>query len=39
MRERAVLLEGALAVKPAPGGGVDIRLEVPTGAEVLLEEN
>jgi two-component system sensor histidine kinase UhpB len=39
MRERAILLEGALAVKPAPGGGVDVRLEVPTGAEVLLEEN
>jgi two-component system, NarL family, sensor histidine kinase UhpB len=39
MRERAVLLEGALAVKSAPGGGVDIRLEVPTATELLLEEN
>ena len=39
MRERAVLLEGALAVKSAPGGGVDVRLEVPTGTELLLEEN
>jgi two-component system, NarL family, sensor histidine kinase UhpB len=39
MRERAILLQGALAVKPASGGGVDVRLEVPTGAELLLEEN
>jgi two-component system, NarL family, sensor histidine kinase UhpB len=30
MRERAVLVGGALAVKPAPGGrGVEVRLEVP----------
>jgi two-component system, NarL family, sensor histidine kinase UhpB len=39
MRERAVLLEGALAVKSAPAGGVDVRLEVPTATELLLEEN
>jgi two-component system, NarL family, sensor histidine kinase UhpB len=30
MRERAVLVGGALAVKPARGGGVEVRLEVPT---------
>jgi two-component system sensor histidine kinase UhpB len=29
MRERAVLVGGALAVKQGPGGGVEIRLEVP----------
>jgi two-component system sensor histidine kinase UhpB len=29
MRERAVLVGGALAIKPASGGGVEIRLEVP----------
>jgi two-component system sensor histidine kinase UhpB len=29
MRERAVLVGGALAIKPARGGGVEIRLEVP----------
>jgi two-component system, NarL family, sensor histidine kinase UhpB len=29
MRERALLIEGALAIKPALGGGVDVRLEVP----------
>ena len=29
MRERAVLVGGALAVKPAPEGGVEVRLEVP----------
>ena len=31
MRERAVLAGGALAVKPGPGGGVEVRLEVPAG--------
>jgi two-component system sensor histidine kinase UhpB len=31
MRERAVLVGGALAVKPAREGGVEIRLEVPAG--------
>jgi two-component system sensor histidine kinase UhpB len=29
MRERAVLVGGALAIKNAPGGGVQVRLEVP----------
>ena len=29
MRERAVLVGGALAVKPGRGGGVEVRLEVP----------
>ncbi len=29
MRERALLVDGALAIKPAPGGGVEVRLEVP----------
>jgi two-component system, NarL family, sensor histidine kinase UhpB len=32
MRERALLIEGALAVEPRHGGGVEIRLEVPVGA-------
>jgi two-component system sensor histidine kinase UhpB len=31
MRERALLVGGALAVKPAPGGGTEVRLEVPAG--------
>jgi two-component system sensor histidine kinase UhpB len=31
MRERAVLVGGALAVKPGHGGGVEVRLEVPAG--------
>jgi two-component system sensor histidine kinase UhpB len=29
MRERAVLVDGALAVKEGPRGGVEVRLEVP----------
>jgi two-component system, NarL family, sensor histidine kinase UhpB len=29
MRERALLVDGALAIKPAPEGGVEMRLEVP----------
>jgi two-component system, NarL family, sensor histidine kinase UhpB len=29
MRERALLVDGALAVKSAPRGGVEVRLEVP----------
>jgi two-component system sensor histidine kinase UhpB len=33
MRERAVLVGGALAVKPARGGGVEVRLEVPALAD------
>jgi two-component system, NarL family, sensor histidine kinase UhpB len=31
MRERALLVGGALAIKPALQGGVEVRLEVPTG--------
>jgi two-component system, NarL family, sensor histidine kinase UhpB len=31
MRERAVLVGGALAVKPAREGGTEVRLEVPAG--------
>jgi two-component system sensor histidine kinase UhpB len=34
MRERAVLVGGALAFKPAPEGGVEVRLEVPAGERV-----
>jgi signal transduction histidine kinase len=34
MRERALLIGGALAIKEAPGGGVEVRLEVPA-ARVL----
>jgi two-component system sensor histidine kinase UhpB len=29
MRERALLVGGALAIKAAPEGGVEVRLEVP----------
>ena len=29
MRERAVLVGGALVVRDASGGGVEVRLEVP----------
>ena len=29
MRERALLVDGALAIKTAPRGGVEVRLEVP----------
>jgi len=32
MRERALLVGGAFAVKPARGGGTEVRLEVPAGA-------
>ena len=32
MRERALLIEGALAIKPAPEGGVEVRLEVPAAS-------
>jgi two-component system sensor histidine kinase UhpB len=31
MRERALLVGGALAVKPSSEGGVEVRLEVPAG--------
>jgi two-component system, NarL family, sensor histidine kinase UhpB len=34
MRERALLVDGALAIKPAPEGGVEVRLEVPTAQRV-----
>jgi signal transduction histidine kinase len=29
MRERALMLGGALAIKASPAGGVEVRLEVP----------
>jgi two-component system, NarL family, sensor histidine kinase UhpB len=32
MRERAVLVGGALAIKEGPTGGVEVRLEVPAGS-------
>jgi two-component system sensor histidine kinase UhpB len=35
MRERALLVDGALAIKPAPEGGVEVRLEVPTSQRVV----
>jgi signal transduction histidine kinase len=31
MRERALLVGGALAIKPGRTGGVEVRLEVPAG--------
>jgi two-component system, NarL family, sensor histidine kinase UhpB len=34
MRERASLIDGALAVKSARSGGVEVRLEVPVPAMV-----
>jgi two-component system sensor histidine kinase UhpB len=34
MRERALLVDGALAVKAAPRGGVEVRLEVPAAGFV-----
>jgi two-component system sensor histidine kinase UhpB len=33
MRERALLVDGALAVKPAATGGVEVRFEVPAGVK------
>jgi two-component system sensor histidine kinase UhpB len=30
IRERALIVGGALAIKPGPAGGVELRLEVPT---------
>jgi two-component system, NarL family, sensor histidine kinase UhpB len=33
MRERALLVGGALAVGPSPAGGVEVRFEVPTADE------
>jgi signal transduction histidine kinase len=32
MRERALLIGAALAIKPALSHGVEVRLEVPLGA-------
>lgn len=32
IRERALIVGGAVAIKPGPDGGVEVRLEVPTGA-------
>jgi signal transduction histidine kinase len=32
MRERAVLVGGALAIKKGHTGGVEVRLEVPAGS-------
>jgi len=37
MRERSLLVGGALAVKPGPNGGVEVRLEVPTANEPAVE--
>jgi two-component system sensor histidine kinase UhpB len=34
MRERALLVGGALAIKPAPEGGVEVRVEVPAPERV-----
>jgi two-component system, NarL family, sensor histidine kinase UhpB len=34
MRERALLVDASLAIKPAPEGGVEVRLEVPTPQRV-----
>ena len=31
IRERALIVGGAAAIKPGPDGGVEVRLEVPTG--------
>ena len=31
IRERALIVGGAVAIKPGPDGGVEVRLEVPTG--------
>jgi two-component system sensor histidine kinase UhpB len=38
MRERALLIDGALAVKPSRHGGVDVRLEVPARVAVQAVE-
>jgi signal transduction histidine kinase len=34
MRERALLVDGALAIKEPPRGGVEVRLDVSTAAPV-----
>ena len=33
IRERALIVGGAVAIKPAPTGGAEIRLQVPIEAE------
>jgi signal transduction histidine kinase len=33
MRERALLVGGALAIKHGGAGGVEVRLEVPAGSQ------
>jgi two-component system sensor histidine kinase UhpB len=38
MRERALLVEGALAIKDGARGGVEVRLEVPTAPAAQLIE-
>jgi two-component system, NarL family, sensor histidine kinase UhpB len=37
MRERALLIDGALDIKPASTGGVEVRLEVPVATVAPLE--
>jgi two-component system sensor histidine kinase UhpB len=37
MRERALLVGGALAVKPGPAGGVEVRFEVPAAGDPETE--
>lgn len=37
MRERALLIDGALAIKPGSDGGVEVRLEVPTAERQVAE--
>jgi two-component system sensor histidine kinase UhpB len=38
MRERALLVDGTLAITPAAGGGVEVRLEVPVAPVVQPTE-
>jgi two-component system sensor histidine kinase UhpB len=38
MRERALLVGGALAVKPGSGGGVEVRLQVPAAQVAQMVE-
>jgi two-component system, NarL family, sensor histidine kinase UhpB len=33
IRERALIVGGAVAIRPAPAGGVEIRLQIPVAAE------
>jgi two-component system, NarL family, sensor histidine kinase UhpB len=39
MRERALLVDGALAIKQGPSGGVEVRLEVPATPQALVVES